>query len=1268
MLAASLAAGRRGAGVPARLRLVKRWSTSEDRSVAPGAPLRADREGAPAIDAEALSALRERRLADCANEAPDRHAEDVECTATRTAGLPALSNLLLQRMFFVAPAVGLSASVIGVPQRRSFHATQSASLRKGTKSEAHSAEAPPEVGVTEQGAAEVPPKKRGRPSNRSAEASTAQAAAAPASPPRGRRKNATAAVVAPEPAPESSASAEAAEAVNAPAAAARRGRPKKTALEAPGPAVPAESAEGPTGAPQRRGRPKKAAAEVATPPVPEAEAPRRGRPKKPAAAAAEPAAAPEAAAGRRGRPKEAAASVAEPGAPLESERGAGRRGRPQKAAAAPAEVPPTAEAAGVAVVGPLAAGPSASGASEGAAAAAVQTGPPPAPAAAPKEEGEGAPAEGRREGPGRSAGREGRGGPGRLPGRSRTPEGAKRGSTLESFTRPARAGAGAGAGARAAPATFTSRHFTLRDSEVVDFLRRKKLRFEDQGKTLRVAECPFCSHSIKDDTDRNTLVVSKESGAFHCHRGSCGAQGSWYDFKSRLSGGMVDTKWSAVYSEGSGALREALARLAPELEVAAAARRAAAAADEARRALAEAEARAAEAAERARFDADAAEALGREADAEGRAAEARRAAEASQAAEQRARAEAREAEARRRRLEKEERAARGRLDAALAGVRGARYGRAGAEPGEEERRALVEAAARYLVLERGLEPGALTDMGVAVAVMRFKAIAYDEDGSSRGEDTWEACALFPMHAAPAAPAHPDEPAAPAPPAARAELVRVKVRSMANKAHMRLLPQGGAWGLFGFDRVRPDDSRVVITEGEYDALAVYQATGQPALSLPNGATSLPPAIIEQLERFEEVVLWMDDDAAGHTGAEKFAQKLGSGRCSVVRSRASDLQGPKDANDALRQRGPAAIRELLERAEPVPHGKIAHFDAFRSDVMREFQMRPPAEDGADSDRRLLREFWNKYLKGLRPGELTIWSGPTGAGKTTLLSQIALNECIASNTPTLWGSFEVKNARLIKKMITQLAGQSLEGRPAEELGEWMDHFSQLPMYFLKYHGSTEIDDILDAMEHAWYRHDVGHIVLDNLQFLLSGQSKGLDKFDLQDDAIKKLRAFATEKHVHISLVVHPRKEPEERELAISSIFGGVKTTQEADNVVILQRRAHPLANSDCGETIDEKFLDVKKNRFDGAVGRTALVWEERSQCYLVARSGEFREFKREVEGRLARERAASSLSHWQAPPEKAAVPRDAPRAAPRSFQPKPPAAEGPQAPRRERSPVPA
>ena len=74
----------------------------------------------------------------------------------------------------------------------------------------------------------------------------------------------------------------------------------------------------------------------------------------------------------------------------------------------------------------------------------------------------------------------------------------------------------------------------------------------------------------------------------------------------------------------------------------------------------------------------------------------------------------------------------------------------------------------------------------------------------------------------------------------------------------VLHTGGDWGLFGLHTVSDDASELVITEGEYDAMAVYQATGRAAVSLPNGAASLPPAVLPLLERFKRIFLWCDGD--------------------------------------------------------------------------------------------------------------------------------------------------------------------------------------------------------------------------------------------------------------------------------------------------------------------------------------------------------------------------------------------------------------------------
>lgn len=69
------------------------------------------------------------------------------------------------------------------------------------------------------------------------------------------------------------------------------------------------------------------------------------------------------------------------------------------------------------------------------------------------------------------------------------------------------------------------------------------------------------------------------------------------------------------------------------------------------------------------------------------------------------------------------------------------------------------------------------------------------------------------------------------------------------------------------------------------------------------------------------------------------------------------------------------------------------------------------------------------------------------------------------------------------------------------------------------------------------------------MTEEAKHMDRFWKQDAIIAAFRSFATRKNCHVTLVIHPRKERDDEDLTTSSIFGGAKASQEADNVLIIQ-----------------------------------------------------------------------------------------------------------------------
>lgn len=413
-------------------------------------------------------------------------------------------------------------------------------------------------------------------------------------------------------------------------------------------------------------------------------------------------------------------------------------------------------------------------------------------------------------------------------------------------------------------------------------------------------------------------------------------------------------------------------------------------------------------------------------------------------------------------------------------------------------------------------------------------------------------------------------------AGREVYIRTKSRSIEDKKMQRLEPSGGRWSMFGLHLVPEDSTTIIITEGEFDAMSVYQATGMPSISLPSGANCLPLDIIEKLERFKKIYIWMDDDVVGQEGAERFATKLGRDRCFVVKTRNGDKNGPKDANEALVLG--IDLKSLLDKAKPLPHKQIISFPELREEVYLEMA-NPHQVAGHQS---LSFPSLNKILKGHRKGELTIITGPTGIGKTTMLSQLSL-DYLVQGVNTLWGSFEVRNVRLAKTLLTQYAHKRIEDN-IEEFDYWADKFATLPLYFLKFHGSTDINQVLEAMEYAVYVHDTEHIIIDNLQFMTPGHlSKGFEKFDILDSTVSKLRKFATHHNVHVSLVIHPRKEDDGRALSTSSIFGTAKATQEADNVIIIQQGKQ------------NRYLEITKNRFNGELGKIPYRFIKDSNRYV-------------------------------------------------------------------------
>ena len=434
-----------------------------------------------------------------------------------------------------------------------------------------------------------------------------------------------------------------------------------------------------------------------------------------------------------------------------------------------------------------------------------------------------------------------------------------------------------------------------------------------------------------------------------------------------------------------------------------------------------------------------------------------------------------------------------------------------------------------------------------------------------------------------------------------DLTMVKFRSLQDKK-FRLSESNLRPCLFGWQAV-PDAARaVVICEGEFDAMA-WREYGVSALSVPfgggNGAKQdWIEHELENLERFDDILISMDMDDAGKKAVGEIVDRLGRHRCRVV-----ELPH-KDANDCLLSGvSTQDMTVCLTRSKSMDPSELRNAGDYLDDVLAAFN---PSEDQMG-----FAMPWDKAKTfRFRPGEVTIIAGVNGHGKSEAAGQFTI-DAISQGEKACVASMEFKPHKWIARLVRQACAVIT---PTDQfIGTAMKWLSG-SLWVFDVATTAKTDLLLEVFAYARRRYGITLFVIDNLSKL----NIDLDDYNRQREFTDELTDFAKQHDVHVILVAHMKKgEDDAKPGGKFDVKGSGAITDLADNVLIWWRnrvkedkiRKGNLSDLDLAEV--EKQPDAicrcEKQRNGDDEPRISLWWHSPSHQFVSAHNGRPREYLR-------------------------------------------------------------
>jgi twinkle protein len=401
-------------------------------------------------------------------------------------------------------------------------------------------------------------------------------------------------------------------------------------------------------------------------------------------------------------------------------------------------------------------------------------------------------------------------------------------------------------------------------------------------------------------------------------------------------------------------------------------------------------------------------------------------------------------------------------------------------------------------------------------------------------------------------------------------------------------------LFGWDQaIRSGSPKVIITEGEEDAAALYQmikrenantqwADLEPAVvSLPHGAAGsvrdLSKLSANIRRHFKEIILAFDMDEVGQQWAQEVVEKV-FGEAKIASLPA------KDANECLTTgRSKACVKAVLWQSAVPKNTHIVKGSSLR-DLARQ------------------RPEWGKpwpfpkltqMTRGRRRGETIYFGAGVKMGKSELVDTIAKQVIVDDDLPCLIVKPEQAMGRTYQNLVGKAAGKIFHDPAIEFDEEAFDKAEPLigdKALIIDSYQFVGWDNLKEDIRYAAVAEDVKDVVIDPVTSFTAGMSASetnefLNGFAAELAAMAKDLDFTS--YIFCHLKAPDSGEPHERGGdVLSTQFAGSRAMMRSCNYMIgLQ------GNKDPDLPIDQRnmrTLVLLEDREYGNVGKVQLFWD--------------------------------------------------------------------------------